>query len=166
MSQSECQEITEHRRASAGKYLTFVLGTEEFGLEILRVREIIGYLNITAVPQTPPHVKGVLNLRGQVIPIVDLRLKFGMPEMEINEQTCIIVVEIHKQNGSYETGIIVDRVSEVLDVVDDQIEDAPQLGVGLDTDFILGMAKVDKGVKILLDINRVLNGDNLELLGS
>jgi purine-binding chemotaxis protein CheW len=144
-----------------GKYLTFALGPEEYGLEILKVREIIGYMEITAVPQTPYHVKGVINLRGQVIPVIDLRTKFGMETAEITEQSCIIVVEICQGNRSFSTGIVVDHVQEVLDIDGQDIEEAPQFGSSVDTDFILGMGKIDDAVKILLDIDKVLGGENL-----
>jgi purine-binding chemotaxis protein CheW len=144
-----------------GKYLTFALAHEEYGLEILKVREIIGYMDITAVPQTPPYVKGVINLRGQVIPVVDLRTKFGMETAEITEQTCIIVVEITQTGRKFNTGIIVDRVQEVLDISGRDIEEAPQFGGSVATDFILGMAKIGESVKILLDIDRVLSGTAL-----
>ncbi len=143
-----------------GKYLTFALGNEEFGLEILKVREIIGYMDITAVPQTPAYVKGVINLRGQVIPVVDLRMKFGMAEAEITEESCIIVVEIARADRRSQTGIIVDHVSEVLDIAAADIEDAPQFDSGVDTSFILGMGKIGDMVKILLDIDRVLADDD------
>ncbi|MBE0537758.1 MAG: purine-binding chemotaxis protein CheW [Phycisphaerae bacterium] len=149
-----------------GKYLTFALGHEEFGLEILKVREIIGHMGITAVPQTPAYVKGVINLRGQVIPVVDLRLMFGMAEQEVTEQTCIIVVEIDNGKQQFNTGIMVDRVSEVLDIQEEQIEDAPQFGSNMNTDIILGMGKIGSSVKILLDINRVLSSECIEDLGS
>jgi len=144
-----------------GKYLTFALAQEEYGLEILKVREIIGYMEITAVPQTPHHVKGVINLRGQVIPVVDLRAKFGMDTTEVTEETCIIVVEIAQDNRTFQTGIVVDHVQEVLDIKGSDIEDAPQFGASVDTDFILGMGKIGESVKILLDIDKVLAGDNL-----
>lgn len=149
-----------------GKYLTFALGPEEYGLEILKVREIIGYMEITAVPQTPHHVKGVINLRGQVIPVVDLRAKFAMETTEVTEQTCIIVVEITQGQYSFNTGMVVDRVQEVLDIGAQDIEEAPQFGAAVETDFILGMGKIGESVKILLDIDRVLAGDNLEEVGS
>ena len=139
-----------------GKYLTFALANEEYGLEILKVREIIGYMEITAVPQTPHYVKGVINLRGQVIPVVDLRAKFGMETAEVTEQTCIIVVEIAQGGRTFSTGIAVDRVQEVLDIAGQSIEDAPQFGAAVDTNFILGMAKISDSVKILLDIDKVL----------
>ncbi len=146
-------------QSKAGKYLTFALDNEEYGLEILKVREIIGYMQITAVPKTPDHVKGVINLRGQVIPVVDLRLKFGMNAAEVTEETCIIVVEINQNNRKFQTGIVVDRVKEVLDIEGESIEDAPQFGSSVDTNFILGMGKVNGAVKILLDIDKVLGGD-------
>ncbi len=145
-----------------GKYLTFALGHEEYGLEILKVREIFGYMNITAVPQTPPHVKGVINLRGQVIPVIDLRSKFGMEEVEVTEQTCIIVVEITQGSRNFQTGIVVDHVSEVLDIAESDIEDAPQFGSSVNTDFILGMGKIGETVKILLDIDKVLGGEDFD----
>ncbi len=144
-----------------GKYLTFALGPEEYGLEILKVREIIGYMEITAVPQTPHHVKGVINLRGQVIPVVDLRAKFGMDTTDLTDQTCIIVVEIRRDNRSHSTGIVVDHVQEVLDIDGKDIEEAPHFGSSVDTNFILGMGKIGDTVKILLDIDRVLGGDDL-----
>ncbi len=147
-----------------GKYLTFALSHEEYGLEILKVREIIGYMEITAVPQTPAHVKGVINLRGQVIPVIDLRMKFGMNEAEVTEETCIIVVEIAQGDRHFQTGIVVDRVKEVLDIDGENIEDAPQFGSNVDTNFILGMGKVNGSVKILLDIDKVLGDCNLGCL--
>jgi purine-binding chemotaxis protein CheW len=140
--------------ARGGKYLTFKLGREEYGLEILKVRELIGMMEITAVPQMPAHMKGVINLRGKVIPVVDLRLKFGMPEIERTEQTCVIVVNVGR-----EIGIIVDTVSEVLDISGQNIEPPPVIDGSLDTSFILGMGKVGEAVKILLDIDTVLAGD-------
>ena len=149
-----------------GKYLTFALGPEEYGLEILKVREIIGYMDITAVPQTPQHVKGVINLRGQVIPVIDLRTKFGMETAEITEESCIIVVEINQGNRSFSTGIVVDHVQEVLDIAGQDIEEAPQFGASVDTDFILGMGKIGDTVKILLDIDKVLAGGDFSGLDS
>jgi purine-binding chemotaxis protein CheW len=139
-----------------GKYLTFALANEEYGLEILKVREIIGYIDVTAVPQTPHYVKGVINLRGQVIPVMDLRAKFGMETTEVTDETCIIVVEITEDNRRFSTGIVVDRVQEVLDIAGESIEEAPQFAAGVDTDFILGMGKIGNSVKILLDIDKVL----------
>lgn len=148
------------RKARGDKYLTFVLSNEEYGLEILKVREILGMMPITAVPQTPSFVKGVINLRGKVIPVVDLRLKFDMPEIEHTQETCVIVVEV----GEVQMGIIVDTVREVLDIADDQIEDAPSFGTQVQTDFILGMGKVGDKVKILLDIEKVLSSEELVMM--
>jgi purine-binding chemotaxis protein CheW len=145
-----------------GKYLTFALAHEEYGLEILKVREIIGYMDITAVPQTPHHVKGVINLRGQVIPVIDLRGKFGMDSTEVTDETCIIVVEITQNNRAYNTGIVVDHVQEVLDIAGKDIEEAPQFGSSVDTNFILGMGKIGDTVKILLDIDKVLGDVNAQ----
>jgi len=152
------EETTRNRE---GKYLTFALAHEEYGLEILKVREIIGYIDVTAVPQTPHYVKGVINLRGQVIPVIDLRTKFGMETAEITDETCIIVVEIAHGGRKFSTGIVVDRVQEVLDIGAEDIEDAPQFGVSVNTDFILGMGKIGEAVKILLDIDRVLTDGDL-----
>jgi len=163
MSQTAAQVETQAKSLSdrEGKYLTFALGPEEYGLEILKVREIIGYMEITAVPQTPHHVKGVINLRGQVIPVIDLRSKFGMETAEITEESCIIVVEIAHSDRSFQTGIVVDHVQEVLDIAGQDIEDAPQFGSSVDTSFILGMGKIGDRVKILLDIDKVLAGEEL-----
>jgi purine-binding chemotaxis protein CheW len=118
---------------------------------------------ITTVPLTPPFVKGVINLRGKVIPVVNLRLKFGMEEVAYTERTCIIVVEIKRQGGSVLIGIVVDSVSEVLNIKANDIEETPAFGVRVDTNYILGMAKMSGGVKILLDIDRVLNADELDV---
>ncbi len=141
----------------AGKFLTFILAEETYGLQILKVREIIGIMDITAVPRTPDFVEGVINLRGKVIPVIDLRLKFDMVEAERTEETCIIVVDV----GSVEMGIIVDKVSEVLDIAGQDIEDAPEFGAAVDTAFILGMGKADERVTILLDIGKVLDTGDL-----
>lgn len=135
-----------------GKFLTFFLGDEEYGIEILRVREIIGMMPITWVPRTPDFIRGVLNLRGQVIPIVDLRLKFGMEATEDTEETCTIVV----QTGGDMVGIVVDQVSEVLDISEDEIVDAPSFGTEVDTSYILGIGKSGDSIKLLLDIEKVL----------
>jgi purine-binding chemotaxis protein CheW len=144
-----------------GKYLTFALANEEYGLEILKVREIIGYIDVTAIPQTPHYVKGVINLRGQVIPVIDLRDKFGMETAEVTDETCIIVVEISQADRQFSTGIVVDRVQEVLDIAAGNIEDAPQFGGSVDANFIMGMAKIEDTVKILLDIDAILGTTDL-----
>ena len=150
------KQVDQINESAEGKYLTFALGKEEYGLEILKVREIIGYIDVTAVPQTPDYVRGVVNLRGQVIPVIDLRVKFGMESIETDEETCIIVVEIDQGERSMSTGIVVDRVQEVLDIVNEQIEEAPKFGATIDTSFILGMGKIGDSVKILLGIEEVM----------
>jgi purine-binding chemotaxis protein CheW len=147
-----------------GKYLTFTLADEEYGIGILKIKEIIGMMPITTVPQTPEFVKGVINLRGKVIPVVDLRLRFGMEAIDYNERTCIIVVELEGEEGTVMIGIVVDSVSEVLNIKGDDIEDTPTFGTKLNTDYILGMAKMEGGVKILLDIDRVLSAEEIAVL--
>jgi purine-binding chemotaxis protein CheW len=140
----------------AGKYLTFSLGEEEYGVGILSVREIIGVMEITAVPHTPSYIKGVINLRGRVIPILDLRLKFDMEPQAYNERTCIIVVEMQGQSAPVQVGMVVDSVSEVLNITTEEIEPPPSLGTSEETDNILGMAKVKGDVKILLNVDKVV----------
>lgn len=147
----------------AGKYLTFQLASEEFGVGVLKVREIMGIQEITAVPQTPVHVKGVINLRGKVVPVIDLRLKFGLAAAEYTQRTCIIVAQLQGESGSILMGVIVDGVSEVLNLAASEIEDAPDFGDEAAGQYLLGMAKVKGKVKILLDIEKVLS--NQELAG-
>ena len=148
----------------SGKYLTFQLGDEEYGLEILKVREIIGMLDVTTVPQTAPFVRGVINLRGKVIPVIDLRRKFGLDYRDDDERTCTIVMEVSGQGGHrLLMGIVVDQVREVINVRGEDIEPTPSFGSHMDTEYILGMAKVDSGVKILLDIDRVVGDSQLVL---
>ena len=145
----------------AGKYLVFQLDREEFGIRVLKVREIMGVQDITEVPQTPGYVKGVFNLRGKVIPVIDLRLKFGLPEAEYTQRTCIIVVQVMRESGELQMGIVVDGVAEVLNLASADIEDTPNFGSGADSSYLLGMAKVKGKVKILLDIDQVLGGQEL-----
>ncbi len=147
-----------------GKYLTFTLASEEYGIGILKIREIIGMMPITTVPQTPGFVKGVINLRGKVIPVIDLRLRFGMDAIDYTERTCIIVVEIEGSAGTVQIGIVVDAVSEVLNVNAEDVEETPTFGAKLNTDYILGMAKMEGGVKILLDIDKVLSSEEITTL--
>ncbi len=147
-----------------GKYLTLTLDNEEYGIGILKIKEIIGMMAITTVPQTPEFVKGVINLRGKVIPVVDLRLRFGMKTIDYTERTCIIVVEIEGQSGTVMIGIVVDAVSEVLSIKAEEIEDTPTFGTKLNTEYILGMAKSEGGVKILLDIDKVLSAEEVAAL--
>jgi purine-binding chemotaxis protein CheW len=143
----------------AGKYLTFILENEEYGIALLKVKEIIGMMPITTVPQTPQYVKGVINLRGKVIPVSDLRLRFEMPAAKYTERTCIIVVEIQGEAATIQIGIVVDAVSEVMNIKAEEVAEAPSFGTKVETDYILGMANMDGQVKILLDIDRVLTDD-------
>lgn len=159
------ETIATKKEVTEGKFLTFVLGNEEYGIEILRVREIFGLMDITTVPQAPDYMKGVINLRGEVIPVIDLRLKFSMPEEEHTQETCVIVVEVRAYcNTPQRIGIIVDSVSEVLDIKRGEIENAPQFGKGIDTNFIMGMAKAKEKIIILLDIEVVLSSEDLEMV--
>lgn len=150
----------------AGKYLVFQLDREEFGIRVVKVREIMGVQEITAVPQTPAHVKGVINLRGKVIPVVDLRLKFGLPPAEYTQRTCIIVVQVQAETNGMLMGIVVDGVAEVLNLVAGEIEDTPDFGQGLATPYLLGMAKIKGKVKILLDIDQVMTSRELHGIDS
>jgi len=147
----------------AGKYLTFALGNEEYGERVLKVREIIGMMDVTPVPQVPPHVKGVVNLRGKIIPVVDLRLKFGFEPQPYTERTCIVVVQVQRGDSRIMMGVVVDAVSEVLNISDSEIEDTPSFGEELQTDYMLGIAKVKGKIKILLDLDRVLSSDTTVL---
>lgn len=142
---------------AGGKFLTFFLAGEEYGIEILKVQEIIGIMSITRVPRTPHFIRGVINLRGKVIPVVDLRLKFGMESIEQTAENCIIVV----QTVGVEMGIIVDKVSEVSDIAGKDIDGAPSFGADVQTDYILGIGKSQGRVKLLLDIDRVLSTQEL-----
>lgn len=149
-----------------GKYLTFTLGKEDYGVNIMKVKEIIGMMKITAMPRTPAFIKGVINLRGKVIPVVDLRLKFGMDSADYTENTCTVVMEIEKGSDHILVGIVVDSVSEVLQFRSEDIDEAPDLGIGMDMNFILGMAKIGNNLKILLDIDRVLSTEDIVLLNN
>ena len=140
----------------AGKYMTFRLASEEYGLEILKVRELIGFMEITRIPRAPAHVRGVINLRGKVIPVVDLRLKFEMQATDPTSQTVIIVVQLGHASGGLTMGILVDEVLEVRAIGSDDIEPPPNLQGQVASSFILGVGKAEKRVIFLLDIDRVL----------
>jgi len=150
-------QVSSDLRSLEGKYLTFDLAGEQYGIGILKVREIIGMMPITPVPRTPGFIKGVINLRGKVIPVVDLRAKFGMEPAQYTDRTCIIVVEIKGAQGLITMGIVVDSVSEVLNIKADRISETPSFGTTVDTDMILGIAKMGDGVKILLDIDKIFS---------
>lgn len=148
----------------AGKYLTFKLAEEEYGLEILKVQEIIQMQAVTRVPRTPDYVRGVINLRGKVIPVIDLRKKFGLETAKDTEKTCIIVVQIAHADAKVTMGIIIDEVKEVLDIRAENIEETPSFGASINTEFILGMGKIGSNVKILLDIDKVMSAQDLNEL--
>lgn len=149
--------LPEPAAAGVRQYLSFALGAEEYGLEILRVQEIKGYLGITPIPNSPPHVRGVMNLRGTVIPVVDLRRKFGMEPQEYTRFTVIIVVTA----GARTVGLIVDAVSDVLDVRADEVRPAPDMGAQVDVRFIAGMMSSGDQLVVLLDVDRLLAADGL-----
>lgn len=150
----------------AGKYLTFKLGEEVYGIEILRVHEIIGMMKVTPIPNTPMDVRGVINLRGKVIAVIDLRAKFGLEQQEDTERTCIAVLQVGNCSTKYIIGVVVDSVCEVLDIDAANIEPAPSFGKHVNTDFIIGLAKTDDGVVTLLDINSVLSASDVEIAGN
>ncbi len=146
----------------AGKYLTFFLAGEQYGVEITKIREILGVLDITPVPQTADFLLGVINLRGKVIPVMDLRLRFGQEYREPDERTCIIVVEVTGADGQrILMSMVVDQVNEVLNVGAEDIDAPPAFGSELDTAYIMGMAKTDGGVRILLDVDRIVQESQL-----
>ena len=161
-------ELTTQERVQADKYLSFSLGSENYGLEILKVREIIGIIDITPLPQTPDYVKGVINLRGKIIPVIALRTKFGLPSVEHTDATCVIVVEVRFTDSTeqFSIGVIVDTVNEVLDIQREQIEPAPDFGCDVSTEFILGIGKVDEKVVILLDIDKLMTESEVKALNS
>ncbi len=147
-----------------GKYLIFKLGQEEFGTSVLKVKEIMKMQEITVVPQAPPSVQGVINLRGKIIPVINLRCKFGLDEQQPTDLTCIVVVRIQLDGGEQPMGIVVDGVVEVLTLTQDDIEDSPDFGMETPAPYVMGMAKIKGKVKILLDIDQVLSGLEREKL--
>lgn len=147
-----------------GKFLTFALDSEEYGIPIQKVKEIIGIMDITCIPRTPLFIKGVINLRGKIIPVMDLRLKFGMKEREYNQRTCIIVVEFLLSDMKKQMGIVVDTVSEVLNIQKSDIEPPPQYGTAVETAFLTGMGKVKGKVILLLEIEQILSSEEMILL--
>ena len=152
-------KITEVRQ-----YLTFKLEGETFALDVVKVREILDYSNITKVPQTPDFMKGVINLRGSVVPVVDMRLKFNMPPQERTVDTCVIVVEISIDDEATVLGALVDSVQEVFELEPTHIEAAPRIGTKLRTEFILGMGKREEQFVIILDIDKVFSSEELEMV--
>ena len=153
--------MTDTNTMSSQQYVTFYLSDELFGFEVTRTREILNLVPITKVPQSPGYLLGVINLRGQVVPVVDMRLKLGLPAGEETEETCIIVVEVQIDGEVVVVGALADAVREVQDIRADQVEPPPKLGAGLKTEFIAGMGKVNEQFMILLNIDRIFNSEEL-----
>jgi purine-binding chemotaxis protein CheW len=153
--------VAREKATRTGKYLTFSLSNESYGVDVLKVREIIRILKITPVPQMPPYVKGVINLRGKVLPVIDLRLKFGLEAAEATERTCIVVVRVLAGSHDITLGMIVDSVEEVINLNESEIEETPEFGAKVDTGYLMGMAKVKGVIKTLLDIDKVVSPENL-----
>lgn len=155
MENTEAKEAVVEEQGhtiEGGKFLSFFLGKEEYAIEILKVQEIIGLMPITPVPRMPEYIKGVLNLRGKIVPVMNVRTRFGLNEIEYSEETCIIVV----QENQYLMGIIVDKVSEVADIDGNQIEEVPALGTGEQSEYLSGIGKVKEQVKMIVDVEKVL----------
>lgn len=164
MAEQETTKTQTNVKELVGKYLTFHLSQEQYGVSLLGVREIIGLMDITHVPRTPDYVRGVINLRGRIIPVVDLRLKFGMKAIDDTEVTCIIVVEMSYDDQVIQIGILVDEVDEVLDIQEKQIDNLPSIGTETNMTFICGVAKIAQRVVMLLDIQRVLSSMDINHL--
>lgn len=159
-------KVTAKDAAEQNQYLTFLLGEEMFAIGILSIREIIEYGVVTDVPMTPPFIRGVLNLRGAVVPVIDLAKRFGNPSGETTKRTCIVIVEVETAKGSQEMGIVVDSVNEVLEIPHDDIEPPPEFGSRIRTDFIKGMGKIKGRFVIILDLGRVLSIDEVAVLSN
>ena len=156
---------SSHATDSANRYLTFRIAAEIYGVRVLGVQEIIRLPEITRVPQLPPHVRGVLNLRGRIIPVIDMHQRFGLPATDDHSRTCVVVVQVNSTGrGMLQMGLVVDSVEEVLQIAADEIADTPEFGCQVDTAFLLGIAKIKGGVTALLDLDRVLTGDQLDTL--
>jgi len=163
MATQQLEHAADGAQKSTGKHLTFNLQRESYGIDVLKVREIIRLTNITAIPQMPGYVKGVINLRGKIIPVIDLRVRFGFDGLKDTELTCIIVVQVQMADGkNTQMGLIVDGVEEVINLTAGDIEETPDFGGKISTDYIIGMAKVKGTVKTLLNIDRVLGADELQ----
>ncbi len=145
----------------AGKYITFELDNEMYGIRLTNIREIIGMTKITAIPRAPEFVLGVINIRGKVLPVIDLRIRFGLPVKEITDRTPIIVCDVDENDSSIRVGVIVDSVSEVLQVHNEDVEEAPSFGLNIDTKFISGMSKADDKVQTLINIGYVITSSQL-----
>jgi purine-binding chemotaxis protein CheW len=167
MATETLSPVKGQQQILAGKYLTFTLHGESYGIDVLKVREIIRLITITAVPQMPDYVKGVINLRGKIIPVIDLRVRFGFAGVKDTEQTCIIVVKLKLPDGkATQMGLVVDGVEEVTNLTAADIEETPDFGTQISTDYIVGMAKVKGAVKTLLDIDGVVGAETLKTIST
>lgn len=166
MNDANASDFAARGSAAPGKHLTFGLGDEVYGLEILKVQEIIGLMRVTRVPGLPDALRGVINLRGKVIPVVDLRRKFSMDARADTERTCIVVVRVWRDGQPITVGLIVDEVKEVVAITDGQLEAVPNFGADVETVFLLGMAKVSQRVIMLLDVDRILSSSELVVIPS
>jgi purine-binding chemotaxis protein CheW len=162
----EKQQDTVHEIGAqlAGKYLTFALDKEEYAIEILKVNQIIRMQEITAIPRVPSFVRGIINLRGSIIPIIDLRKKFSMTDHADTERSCIVVIQLEQDGKTVNMGIVIDEVREVLEIPSGDIEETPAFGAGIDTEFIMGIAKTGKAVKMMLDIGKVLTSSEIKAI--
>ena len=156
--------MQEAAYASSTKHLSFRLGGESYAIEILKVREIIGLMEITAVPRSASHIRGVINLRGKIVPVLDMREKFGLPAVELKKENCIITINVEGPQGAMLVGVLVDSVTEVMQLDSAQIESLPALGSDLRLDFVTGLAKLQSKVIILLDIDKVVLAGDLDAL--
>jgi len=164
MATSEVESGNAKTKFEAGKFLTFKLGEESYGVAVLKIREIIRMQKITPVPQMPHYIKGIINLRGKVIPVIDMRLKFDIGDDGVTERTCIVVVQIEAREAvTTSVGLIVDAVEEVMTITDDEVEETPDLGGQFDGEYILGIAKIKGEVKTLLDIDQVILAERLNI---
>jgi purine-binding chemotaxis protein CheW len=165
-SSAPALQLAGNAQPASGQYLTFTLQNEIYGLDILRVREILEYTLPTTVPMMPAFVHGVINLRGNVVPVIDLAQRFGRTPTDLQARTCIVIVEIEGEDGPLAIGVLVDAVNAVLDMEAGQIEPAPSFGTGLKQEFIRGMARTEAGFIILLDVGRVLSVEDMAGLAS
>ncbi|HTH14955.1 MAG TPA: chemotaxis protein CheW [Spirochaetia bacterium] len=152
-------EMTRRKLMTGPRYLNFVLGDESYGIEIKKVKELMGMTTITPIPQTPPFIRGFINLRGQIIPIVDLRLKFGLPFREYTKRTSIIVVEVPFGGETLLMGLVVDSIRDVASVPDDKVNRVPYINAKVHSEYIIGVANLEGGAMVILDVVKILNSD-------
>jgi purine-binding chemotaxis protein CheW len=157
-------EVTKRKTLTGSRFLSFVLNEEEYGIEILKIKEIMGMTDITVIPQTPSFIKGVINLRGQIIPIIDLRIKFDMLAQSYTDRTCIVVVELEYQNDITLMGVVVDTIQEVINIPEDKITRIPYINSKVKSDYIKGIAETGETIKIILDITKVLTEEEFVAL--